>query len=215
MRPWPRSVGCTPTRSHAGDMERVQRGGAPSGGDGGGMGMVEQRAEAGMRRGSLAIGGSSPWGTGRAAAQPWQGATRRGMTAPAQPWELLQGGSASVFIPRIGSQQPNDLATNWVGACGIRDEIAAVACDLGKKALTSRSHKSVSHPANSNEAPRRGPTRQGQIPAWRAQWPRTALGRPTHLAQYGEGVSFLYSLFFFFPIFFCIYKIKFKSKFKL
>jgi hypothetical protein len=55
----------------------------------------------------------------------------------------------------LNNASGEDLATNRSGARGIHARnAAAVASDLGKEVLTSRPHKSVSHPANSEEVTR-------------------------------------------------------------
>jgi hypothetical protein len=60
-------------------------------------GTVEQREEAGTRRRSSAVGGSSPWGTGRAGRAAQAGSSHRGWTTPAQAWERLLGEALGLY----------------------------------------------------------------------------------------------------------------------
>ena len=84
---------------------------------------------------------------GASSAEGKRGARQPAMVWARRPWSLG-------FIP-WAEAEPDDLATNRSGARGIHVEITAVASDLGKEFLTSRPHKSVSHPANSKEAAHR------------------------------------------------------------
>jgi hypothetical protein len=142
---------------------------------------------------------------GASSAEGKRGARQPAMVWARRPWSLG-------FIP-WAEAEPDDLATNRSGARDIHVEITAIASDLGKEFLTSRPHKSVSHPANSKEAAHR---RWAGARAW------SGLGRVLGiLAQVPNRYVFFFFSFLFsvFPISFLfqisIIQIKFKFQTEL
>jgi hypothetical protein len=77
-----------------------------------GLGTVEQREEEGTRRRSLAIGGNSPWGTGRAAAQRMSQGIQRPHDFYSAAVESEVGRSASEKNPASGGSG-EEIAVCW------------------------------------------------------------------------------------------------------